>query len=406
MDTVGISQEKESVFIRRNEILGCRFGSTGRVPRLAILSMAVAAAFLVAGCGSDDDGGDSSGGGSGGSEDAAAALKPLLEGTSTEPPRESPPAAANKNIWVISCGQAEVDCARPAEAAVEAAEKLGWEATLYDGELDPNVWSSGIRQAVANNADAVFIYNDCDLVSSALKDAKAAGVRVVVSEGDKCEGLADWVVTYGDDNISVPQFLRDFGAAQATWLTTATDDGTKLINFNYTDFPIIPNYIEPALEETITKYGGEVVDTVQIVSADFGPKVQQKTSQALLKNPDANAVTVATDAFITGGIGAGVQSAGRDVAVMGGACSNANLDLIREGSPQQDACVAISQEWEGYAAMDALNRLFNGEEPVTSGIGLQVIDESNVESLPPGPYEPSIDFRAAYEEAWGVSGSG
>ena len=59
--------------------------------------------------------------------------------------------------------------------------------------------------------------------------------------------------------------------------------------------------------------------------------------------------------------------------------------------------------WEGYQTIDNLVRLFAGEPPAGSGIGLQVYDlEHNIPA--DGGYRPPVDFKAAYREAWGLEG--
>jgi ribose transport system substrate-binding protein len=111
---------------------------------------------------------------------------------------------------------------------------------------------------------------------------------------------------------------------------------------------------------------------------------------------------VPTDAAITGGVGAAVQSSGRSPQIlkMGGEGQPANMDLMREGR-QQDAGVGYPPDWEGWSAMDGLNRMFNDEEPVSSGIGLQLFDKDH--NMPAsGGYKPPVDFRAAYRKAWGL----
>lgn len=49
------------------------------------------------------------------------------------------PAKAPKGIKVgiIPCGAAFHGCTAPADAAKEAAEKLGWTVTMYDGGREP-----------------------------------------------------------------------------------------------------------------------------------------------------------------------------------------------------------------------------------------------------------------------------
>ena len=63
--------------------------------------------------------------------------------------------------------------------------------------------------------------------------------------------------------------------------------------------------------------------------------------------------------------------------------------------------------WEAWSAMDSFVRLFAGEEPVSSGIGIQLYDkdaegtETNVPTS--GRYVPPFDYAKLYAEAWNAA---
>jgi len=98
-----------------------------------------------------------------------------------------------------------------------------------------------------------------------------------------------------------------------------------------------------------------------------------------------------------------LRSSGRAKEIVVGAAEGQSgvLDLVREGSIVATG-VAVPQAWEGWASVDALNRVFAGEEPVPSGIGLMAYDSDH--NLPEsGPFEFPVDYEAAYREIWGVN---
>lgn len=102
-----------------------------------------------------------------------------------------------------------------------------------------------------------------------------------------------------------------------------------------------------------------------------------------------------------------MQSGRHDgVFVMGGEGTAPVVDLIHQDRGV-NAGVGFSVVWEGYAALDAINRLLHGQEPhdgvaFPSGIGLQLFTKSR--NLPPAGerFSPAVDFEAAYRKAWGV----
>jgi hypothetical protein len=90
---------------------------------------------------------------------------------------------------------------------------------------------------------------------------------------------------------------------------------------------------------------------------------------------------------------------------MGGEGTAPIVDLIHQDRGV-NAGVGYSVRWEGWAALDALNRLFAGEKPegagFESGMGAQLFDAKT--NLPPAGerFDSEVDFEAAYRKAWGL----
>ena len=74
-------------------------------------------------------------------------------------------------------------------------------------------------------------------------------------------------------------------------------------------------------------------------------------------------------------------------------------DEIRKGNI--DMSTGTPLRWQGWAAMDTLNRIFNGEEPVDQHIPVRLFDETNIDSIEGDVWEGDVDYRAAYQEIWG-----
>ena len=61
----------------------------------------------------------------------------------------------------------------------------------------------------------------------------------------------------------------------------------------------------------------------------------------------------------------------------------------------------ISSEWTGWAAIDTMNSIFDGQKPAVSGIGWTIADTTH--HLPKArSFNPPVDFKAEYKKAWGV----
>jgi ribose transport system substrate-binding protein len=102
------------------------------------------------------------------------------------------------------------------------------------------------------------------------------------------------------------------------------------------------------------------------------------------------------------GAGPALRASGRQgkVLVSVGEGQASTMDELRSGKLKAVG-TGMPQSWETYHAVDALNRLFAGEKPAPSGMGLQAFDKSH--NMPAkGQWEPPVDYKAAYMKAWGV----
>lgn len=377
-----------------------------RFRRVLAAPAACLAVLVAAACGGSDDG-DSAEGASKEGADTAAAESVLAEyrkGQFESPPTEAPKPQPGKNVWIVTYGLASTPGMDFDRGAKEAAAVLGWKTKSCDGKFSPDQYQQCYRQAIAAGADALAIYvNDCASTQAALREVDAADVLAVSAEAADCDDQKEGAEPLFDAQVEFAQgTFRDWLAALlepvAAYVVTEKGADAKIILVDETG-----NYAVGIMSEAFRGYmadlcpGCEIVDTVEYTGDQLGAPLQQKIGQALIKNPDANViVTPYDDAAQTGAVPA-VRESGRagDILVTAGPGNAPTLDLIRSG----DIAGGYSQDlaWEGWAVMDTLNRLFNGEEPKPSGQGIGWIDAENV---PSGTYESPIDYKAIYTKAF------
>jgi ribose transport system substrate-binding protein len=333
------------------------------------------------------------------------------QGTDRTAPTSAPKPQKGKKVWIISPGQIGESASIPTNAAKEAGEAIGWKMTLFDAKLDPSMFGTGIRQAIAARADGIILDAiDCAWVKQALVEARAAKVKTVAYYALDCddpsvkgEPLYDASVDFGSNFGDYATLTRAWGAVKADWTIVKTQGKAKVINFKQDEFLIV-KYIREGFEQELAKCKTcEIVKTVDFTLADLGPKLQQKAQGALLQHPEANAVHVPYDTPMHLGIGAALVESGRNDAihVIAGEGFPSNIQLIRDNKGQ-DAANAFPAAWTGYASVDTLNSVFNGQKPQDSGIGWKLIDREHNLPPPGKGYEPAQDFRMAYKRAWGV----
>jgi ribose transport system substrate-binding protein len=293
----------------------------------------------------------------------------------------------------------------------EAGAALGWDTTVFDGKFDPNGYQEGINRAIAAKADAVALYVvDCAAVQAPLRRAKKAGLLVVAGESADCDeagegealfdGTSSW--KQGDYNEA-----GRFGAeVQTSWVIKETKGAAKTILFHETDLQITRKQAEEAKRVLAKCQGCEIVQEVKFTAKDFGPALQQKAEQALLRNRDANSIIMPYDDVYLAGVGGAIRASGRkddDLAVVSGIGQVPAIDAAREGQAL-DAGYGWVVEAQAYQLMDVLNRLSNDQEPAKeSPFSVGLWDKSR---LPPKgeSWNPAIDYPAEYKRIWAEAG--
>lgn len=337
------------------------------------------------------------------------------KGDYQSPPTTGPKPQPGKNIWIISCGQAVPACSEPSNAEKQAAELVGWKATIFDAKVNPGQYSSGIRQAVAAKADGILLNAiDCPFVKATLQSVRKThpNLPIVGAHTLDCSDLDPTIqplltaqIKYHAGGKGFVQYVEAWARARARWLIAATGDKAKIIYFKI-PFSNLGKIVERAfLSELKTCSGCEVLETVDVAPDKFGPPLQAMAQQALLKNPNANAVFAQIDSLITAGVAQAIKASGRrqKLKVMGGEGSQANLAMIAADGGPQDAAVVIDTQWVGWAGVDTMIRVLAEQAPADSGLGLQTVDRDH-NITPAGTWKPPVDFKAAYRSAWGVAG--
>jgi ribose transport system substrate-binding protein len=377
--------------------------------------------LLLAGCGgssssstpkaaSSDAGAPAATAPAAGGSDTASDIN--YAGTLKSPDTTSRPAAKGKKLVVISAGQASISSSVPVAAAKEAAESLGWKVDVYDQKLNPAEGPGLVRQAVASGADGIILDAiDCPSVKGALQEAKAKKIQIVGIYAFDCNdpmfkgndpALFTGQVNYGKDVTDIGAFTEKYGADQAKAVIAATKGKAKVIYFNDPEVTVL-NYTGKGFLEEIAKCAEcKVVAKIDFVGAELGPNLQSKVTSALLQHPEANAVKSPFTAATLLGIAPAVVQSGKasKLYVMGGEGFAPELDLLRAGQGVSAVNIAPS-DWTAYAAVDSMNSLFNGQKPVESGLGWQLVDKAH-NLTPSGPFVPSVDFKSVYKKAWGV----
>ena len=368
-------------------------------------SQSPSAAASTAAAGSADAG---SAAASGSAADWTAKVEALYAGVGFEPPSPgAPPAQSGKKVWWIAQGLGADAQAEAAASMEELGKKLGWSVTVFDGKFQSSTALNGIEQAIAAKADGILLWViDCSAVQSGLQDAKDANIPTISIEGQDCSpSLFSHTVLYGpapgrDTNTQ----WKAWGASQATMAIAKTNAQTKAVLISETDSAATVAITEGWKETLAQCPTCSIAAEVEFVASDFGPTLQTRIEQALIKHPEANTVIPAYDAVMTSGGSAAVLASGHqaDLFVMGGEGSAPGMEEIRQGTGMQ-ACSGLDPAYEVYAGVDSLIWIMGGKDPAgtSNGEGFQLCD--NDHNMPPtGSYKASYPFQKYYLQYWGI----
>ena len=351
---------------------------------------------------------------------AKAAVATNYLGTDRTLPSSAPKPKAGKNVWVISCLQAAEGCAVPAAGAKAAGELLGWKMTVFDGKGSPDVYAKGIRSAAANKADGIILdVIDCVAAKQALVDAKAAGVKIFAFYSLDCDDpfvkgqpVFDASLQYINGRTYADQTENAYSKSVADYVIAKTEGKAKVIEFTEDDI-LVGKHLYAGFETNLKPCSTcTIVKKVPFTLADLvGGKLQAKAAAALTQHPEATVLYVPYDSALTLGIAQAVLSSGRNdsLLVTGGEGLTPNIGFLRTNAGQDFAAGSPSQ-WVGWAAIDGMNRLLQGQPQVDEGIGSQSMDREH--NLPTGtPYydgnvnpdgTAKADYKANFKKIWGI----
>jgi len=154
-------------------------------------------------------------------------------------PTEPAKAPKGVKLAIISCSATLKGCQIPAEAAVEAAKALGWQAEIFDGKANPKTQASAMLDALAWGATFILASSvDYRSIQLPLAEAKKAGVPVAsVGQGGDTPnalpvlepGQLAWAFAMDPDNYAL-------GKSIGEWIIKDSGGKANVVAFNDKEF--------------------------------------------------------------------------------------------------------------------------------------------------------------------------
>ena len=324
---------------------------------------------------------------------ADAAKAPVTGGV----PESSPAVQPDKFVILIPCSQASEGCAQPANGAAEAAKAIGWRTQIIDGKDTADTQNAAIRQAVALKPDGIITFAiNPDSVQGALNEAKNQGVKVVASSATPSD-----LVAFSDNPDADAWKLS--GSLLADYAIAETDGQVKALVLHDTGFDVLEARHDAFVDHLANCGTCEVLEDQTFTFSDLANSVPRLVQQMAQRHPDFNTIYIDYD-YAVPTLLQGLRSVNADgKIVLGSDGTSAAIKLIRDNGGQT-ATTAFALGWLGWSGIDALNRIFAGENPneAAGAISVKLIDQTVAQDIS-GLWEGDIDFRSAYLKMWGLS---
>lgn len=321
-----------------------------------------------------------------------------MEDLNEEIPADSAPIAEDKMVVVIPCTYASEACARGADAAIEAAEYLGWEARMIDPAGDPEASRQGIDQAIQLGADGIiFTAAVGDQLDSNLRDAREAGLFLVNSMSPPDE----------EDRFDVEISPDEDASGQMVAAAIANDSGGEanvlaIVDRSFSSVQARHDAFEKHLPELCE--GCEIVETIETQTSQLQSGLPPQVQAALTANPDINYIWTHTGAVVVATQSTVANSPNGDQVKMAAYDGNdANLEYVADENANQFLDVIKPMEHTGYRSIHEMNRLFDegaGDEPTLLDMEKRLVD---IDTVPELPWTGDTEWQQGFEDLWDAS---
>jgi ribose transport system substrate-binding protein len=356
--------------------------------------------------GSTSGGGSASGGESGSTTNLAPFEKvvkeeesPVTEWPATAPTEPIKKVEKNVTMVDIALSPEEPASLATAEGAVEAAERVGWNAKILYGEFSAAKTNAAFEQAIALGAKVVVVQGiEPSQYKGAIEKLHAAGGILISTYSD--EGTK----TGADAEVS--EHSKKSGEVAASKAIVDSNGEGTFAQFNFPEYLVLNNRTEAAQKKFEECSGCELLPVTDTASAEAEKTLPTSTSTLLQKNPDLTGILTGIDTFVTAYQLPVIRQQNSEVGVYTYLGGKPTLEALEKGEIK--AVVVDPLIWGGWEAIDSALRLLDGQKPDGNGMAQRLLTQQNVKealetAAPNGFWDADgFDYRGEFEKLWGL----
>lgn len=328
-----------------------------------------------------------------------------IETVEFEGPTVKTKAPTDIKIALVPAQASLSGCIVPCEAIEEIGDRYDWEIQIFDGAGTPDGQNSAIMNAAAWGAEVIVAISlDARSVQQGIKAANDAKIPIVsASNGTdepnprlnlEQEGLLDFVFDVG------PDYYR-LGETMTQWMEQNSDESGKVVVYSCPGSKSV-EYFEEGLLKSLENTSLIMEEDVQRFTFEqLGDELNRKVIGYLTSYPDTEYVFLPFDPAAVS-VTEGLETAGfSEVKVLGVLGNEEMISLIRQGTVAT-ATAAYDNVYLGYAVVDQVIRLLNGQKlasPRGENIPFDIIDSTNLPKEQQA-WSPNMDYKSQYYSLW------
>jgi ribose transport system substrate-binding protein len=280
---------------------------------------------------------------------------------------------AGKTFWFISPAQAVPVVAEAGAGFTQAAQAMGVNAKVFDGQGSVTQWNAGIQEAVTQHAAAIILYaENPSLLASSLAQAQAAHIPVV-SLANQEPGTPLQAGVNGALSPD-PNLGGTWEAAYA--LKESNCQGT--LGFLYSSTFATEALQLPAFQSTVHKY----CPSCQVVTENIPSSASQSASATIAtttanRYPDMK-VMVSAAAANTDVMVPALKALGWKGELIDWSGSSQNVGYIKSGNIESSDVLWPPEGELAFAALDMAARLAAHQPAVSESTPLQLVTIGNI----------------------------
>ncbi|WP_030300392.1 substrate-binding domain-containing protein [Streptomyces katrae] len=373
-----------------------------RKTALAAAALLAAAVTAVAGCesGSPNATGPSPGAGCPAvlQEAKAAVRRAESKDTSWNGPTTGPRAVPGKSLVYVAQTMTNPGVAGVAKGVKEAAQAIGWDVRVIDGEGTPAGIQAALSQAVTLKPSGIVIGGfDPRLTSQQVAQAEEAGIPLIGWHAVSSPGPSTSPRLFTNITTRVEEVAK----ASADWVIAQSDGNAGVVVFTDDSIPFAGTKSRLIERRLAACPGMKLLAHANIPIPDASRRTPQEVSSLLSRFPKDWTYSVAINDLYFDDAAPAFRAAGRPGAGPPfniGAGDGDPSAFRRINSKQfQSATVPEPLSQQGWQIVDEFNRAFAGQP--ASGYVAPVHIATAANSSGASSWNPP-DYRGAYEKIW------